>query len=91
MAQTNGLLPVPAAVLQKQSPLSHAPRGPARSKPASPPRQKAVIRRLPPGLTEDEFKDILGDEWKVGGEKVDWFRYKPGKISKEYVQLTGIL
>lgn len=84
---TNGFLSVPAAVLQKQSPPSNnAPRGSARSKPASP-RTKAVLRRLPPGLTADEFQDILGDEWKVGGEKVDWCRYIPGKISKEYVKL----
>lgn len=83
---TNGLLSVPAAVLQKQSPPSNAPRGgAARSKPASP-RTKAVIRRLPPGLAVEEFQDILGDEWKLGGEKVDWFQYKPGKISKEYVE-----
>jgi regulator of nonsense transcripts 3 len=86
---TNGVLPVPAAVLQKQSPPSNAPRGPARSKPTSP-RSKVVIRRLPPGLTEEEFQGVLGDEWKAGGGKVDWFQYKPGKISKEYV-LSGSL
>jgi regulator of nonsense transcripts 3 len=79
----NGVLPIPAAVLQKQSPTAN-PRGPARSKPNSP-RLKVVIRRLPPGLTQEEFEAALGDDWKVGGAKVDWFVYKPGKVSKEYV------
>lgn len=87
---TNGVLPVPAAVLQKQSPPSNAPRGPARSKPALP-RTKVVVRRLPPGLTEEEFQITLGDEWKVGGGTVDWFQYKPGKISKEYAEQPFLL
>jgi regulator of nonsense transcripts 3 len=80
----NGVLPIPAAVLLKQSAPPNAPRGPARSKPTSP-RLKVAIRRLPPGLTEEEFQGVLGDDWKVGGGKVDWFVYKAGKISKEYV------
>ncbi|KAK4223194.1 Smg-4/UPF3 family-domain-containing protein [Podospora fimiseda] len=42
---------------------------------------KVVVRRLPPGMTEEEFVTILGDEWKVGNGKVDWFSYAPGKIS----------
>lgn len=42
-----------------------------------------VIRRLPPGLTEDEFLKILGDEWRVGAGKVDWLRYDAGKVPKE--------
>ncbi|RDL40967.1 putative Regulator of nonsense transcripts 3A [Venustampulla echinocandica] len=44
---------------------------------------KLVIRRLPPGLTESEFLTVLGDEWKVGQGKVDWFLYKGGKDSKD--------
>jgi regulator of nonsense transcripts 3 len=44
---------------------------------------KLIVRRLPPGLTEDEFATILSDEWKVGNGKVDWFLYKPGKDSTE--------
>lgn len=84
---TNGVLPVPATVLQKQSPPTNAPRGPARSKSTSP-RLKVIIRRLPPGLTEEEFQVVLGDEWKVGGGRVDWFLFKAGKISKEYVQMS---
>ena len=45
---------------------------------------KIIIRRLPPGLTQLEFDEALGDEWKTGGDKVDWAVYKEGKVSKEY-------
>ncbi|KAK1776287.1 Smg-4/UPF3 family-domain-containing protein [Copromyces sp. CBS 386.78] len=43
--------------------------------------EKVVVRRLPPLLTEEEFFTILGDEWKMGHGKVDWFSYWPGKSS----------
>lgn len=56
----------------------------AASKPAGS-KMKLIVRRLAPGLTEAEFCSSLGDEWKVGQGKVDWFQYKPGKDSKEYV------
>ena len=49
------------------------------------PRLKVVVRRLPPGLTRLEFDTALGEEWKVGGQMVDWAVYKDGKVSKEYV------
>lgn len=81
----NGVLPISATVLQKNAPAS-APRGPSSR--ASAPRLKLVLRRLPPGLTKSEFEAALGDEWKVGGGKVDWMLYKTGKISKEYVQIS---
>jgi regulator of nonsense transcripts 3 len=45
--------------------------------------EKVVIRRLPPGLTEDEFQTILGDTWKSGNGKIGWYRYEKGKISTE--------
>jgi len=45
--------------------------------------EKVVIRRLPPGLTEEEFSAILGDTWKSGNGKVGWYRYEKGKISTE--------
>ncbi|KAI4171175.1 MAG: hypothetical protein LQ346_008766 [Caloplaca aetnensis] len=50
---------------------------------SSGPRLKLVIRRLPPGLTEDEFQTALGTEWKVGNGKVDWAIFKAGKVSKD--------
>jgi regulator of nonsense transcripts 3 len=49
--------------------------------------KKVIIRRLPPGMTADEFWNILGDEWKVGNGKVDWERYDNGEISNEWVFL----
>ena len=76
----NGVLSVPASATQKRG--GHGPiKQP--SQPAA--RLKLVIRRLPPGLTEDELESILGETWKTGAGKVSWSSYKPGKISKEYV------
>lgn len=45
--------------------------------------KKVVVRRLAPGMTQDEFWAALGDEWKGGQGKVDWTRWESGKISKE--------
>ena len=44
---------------------------------------KIIIRRLPPGLTQLEFEEALGDDWKARGDKVNWAVYKEGKVSKE--------
>lgn len=76
-----GVLQIPVSATQKGTP---AP-APAKSaaKPAAP-RLKLIVRRLPPGLTQAEFETNLGDDWKVGSGQVDWFQYKPGKVSKEY-------
>jgi regulator of nonsense transcripts 3 len=77
----NGVLEVPAAVLKKKdTPPTQPPRGPR--KPAE--RLKVIIRRLPPGLTQAEFEAAIGEEWKVGAGKINWFDYKPGKISKDF-------
>lgn len=78
----NGVLSIPAAATQKATP-SNATRAISMRAPAL--RLKLVLRRLPPGLTQPEFEAALGEEWKVGGGKVDWFIYKEGKISKESV------
>lgn len=77
-AGVNGVLPV--AVLQRNTP-AQPPRGPK----AAQPRLKLVLRRLPPGLTKAEFETAVGPEWKTGAGKVDWFNYRKGKISNEYV------
>ncbi|KAG6036460.1 hypothetical protein E4U40_000829 [Claviceps sp. LM458 group G5] len=45
--------------------------------------EKLVIRRLPPGMTEQELVTILGPDWEVNGGKVDWSSYVPGKISTD--------
>lgn len=47
--------------------------------------EKLVIRRLPPGMTEEECKAILGEEWQVGRGKIDWFEFAVGKVSTEFV------
>ncbi|KAF2264498.1 hypothetical protein CC78DRAFT_616663 [Lojkania enalia] len=72
----NGVLPV--QVLQKNAPAS-APRGPK----APQPRLRLLLRRLPPGLTKNEFDSIMGEEWKLGAGKVDSIVYKKGKVSKD--------
>jgi hypothetical protein len=74
--QANGVLAVPAAQVSGNA---------VKTQPAkSADKLKVVVRRLAPGLTEEEFTTILGDEWKVGQGKVDWFSYGPGKDSKKY-------
>ncbi|KAJ9667569.1 hypothetical protein H2201_002438 [Coniosporium apollinis] len=80
-AQANGVIPISAAAIQKGAAVNGAPRG--SSAKASAPRLKVVVRRLPPGLTQAEFEVAVGDEWRLGGGKVDWVLYKPGKISKD--------
>lgn len=73
---TGGLLPMPGSAPQKTK-TSNPP-----SKAAAP-RLKLLVRRLPPGLTQAEFEAAVGEDWKAGGGKVDWFQYKEGKVSKE--------
>ncbi|KAE8440444.1 hypothetical protein EG329_007600 [Mollisiaceae sp. DMI_Dod_QoI] len=75
-AQTNGVLAITASQTSSNSPR------PAAGK-ASNPKLKVIVRRLAPGLTESEFTSILGDGWKLGQGRVDWFLYKAGKDSKE--------
>ncbi|KAG6103297.1 hypothetical protein E4U14_006331 [Claviceps sp. LM454 group G7] len=45
--------------------------------------EKLVIRRLPPGMTEQELVTILGPDWEVNRGKVDWSSYVPGKVSTD--------
>ena len=52
--------------------------------------EKLIIRRLPPGMTHDEFSAILGPEWALSNGKVDWLSYVPGKLSTEYASLTQV-
>jgi regulator of nonsense transcripts 3 len=74
-----GVLPIPVSATQKpyvSLGKKSTPRSPAT-------RLKLLVRRLPPGLTQAEFEALLGEEWRVGSGKVDWFQYKNGKVSKE--------
>ena len=77
----NGVLSVPVSTTQKKT--TNAPfRQP--SQPLA--RLKLVVRRLPPGLTREEFEEVLGDEWKVGANRLSWVAYREGKVSKEWVK-----
>ncbi|OQE44107.1 hypothetical protein PENCOP_c002G07026 [Penicillium coprophilum] len=76
---TAGLLPISAAATQRAgsgAPAKKTPKPPA-------PRLKLLIRRLPPGLTQAELENALGDQWKTGAGNIDWLQYKPGKVSKD--------
>ncbi|KAI9713245.1 MAG: hypothetical protein M1820_001231 [Bogoriella megaspora] len=94
--QASGVLPISASALQRPSGGRDNHRRMARDQG---PRLKVVVRRLPPGLTQNEFETALGEEWKLGGGKVDWMEYRSGKISKDtakpsrpsraYLHLTG--
>ena len=48
-------------------------------------RLKVVIRRLPPGLTHEEFDSVLGHAWTAANGRVDWAQFRPGKVSREYL------
>lgn len=71
-SNTNGILQVNGAQTSR-----------AKQPPKPAARLKVIIRRLPPGLLESELKLSLGEEWEAGKGKVDYFRYKKGKESKE--------
>ncbi|KAL2869171.1 putative nonsense-mediated mRNA decay protein Upf3 [Aspergillus lucknowensis] len=73
-----GVLQIPASATQKSAP------PPSKRPPKlATPRLKLVVRRLPPGLTQEEFETALGAEWKSGAGRVSWYLYKPGKVSKD--------
>lgn len=80
------MLPIPVSATKKPAMVPRPPKTQGR---AGLPKLRLIIRRLPPGLTEDEFQTALGGEWKVGAGKVDWAAYKEGKISKESVTMSG--
>lgn len=77
----NGVLAVPASVTSKKANTSLPASNVAQKSGVR--RLRLIIRRLPPGLTQAEFEETLGEEWCMGAGKVDWFAYKDGKISKE--------
>lgn len=76
-----GVLPIRPAQTQGQADSSRS----AKSKAAAQDGIKVKVRRLPPGLTEQEFLTILGDSWKPGNGKVGWFSYNYGHTPKRYV------
>lgn len=83
-SRSNGVLSIPASATQRRNVPTHEAQ-PSR---AASTRLKIIIRRLPPGLTQLEFEEALGDDWKTRGDKVDWAIYKDGKVSKEYTYIV---
>ena len=79
-SRPNGVLSIPASATQKRN---ESASEVLASKLTST-RLKIIIRRLPPGLTQVEFEEAIGDDWKTNGGKVDWAVYEEGKVSKEY-------
>lgn len=77
--RSGGVLPVNAAA-RKTANASSTPKSSGRT-PAL--KLRLIIRRLPPGLTQNEFWAALGEPWKVGGGKVEWAAFQDGKISRE--------
>ncbi|KAI0010506.1 Smg-4/UPF3 family-domain-containing protein [Xylariaceae sp. FL0662B] len=74
LRKINGVLPVGTGQASNETPKATKAKVPPQGK-------KIIIRRLAPGMTEDEFWAILGDEWKKGNGKVDWVRFHEGEIS----------
>lgn len=53
----------------------------------SKPRTKLFIQSIPPGFTEDEFKELI----KNYISEIDYFLFKPGKIIRDpYGHLIGM-
>lgn len=80
--RANNVLAGPTTTTQRKPSRSNSQSNKVR---AAATKLKLVVRRLPPGLTQHEFEEALGKDWKAGGALVDWAAYKEGKISKERV------
>ncbi|EHA47593.1 hypothetical protein MGG_03912 [Pyricularia oryzae 70-15] len=79
VARQAGVLPVSAANVKDQAGTSQkSGRGKAPIE-----GQKIVIRRLPPGISEEEVLKYLEDEWQPNKGKVGWFSFMPGKTSND--------
>lgn len=88
MTRKPGVLPIDPSQTQAQNQADAFKTGKGRSA-ATQDGVKAKIRWLPPGLTEDELLNVLGDSWKPGNGKVGWFRYKAGHMPKGYALSNG--
>ncbi|CAJ2511310.1 Uu.00g069350.m01.CDS01 [Anthostomella pinea] len=74
--KANGVLSVGGSQAAHDAPKPSKAKATAQGK-------KVIIRRLPPGMTADEFWATLGEEWKEGNGKVDWTRFEVGEISQD--------
>ncbi|KAF6810989.1 nonsense-mediated mRNA decay protein [Colletotrichum musicola] len=80
--KTNGVI----AVSGQQSTATEAPKSSRSRAPVE--GHKVVIRRLPPGLTEEELWSKLGEEWKAGQGLASWHNYEPGKIQTDPAKIS---
>ncbi|KAI1337600.1 Smg-4/UPF3 family-domain-containing protein [Xylariaceae sp. FL0016] len=74
--KANGILPVSATQTTNDAPKVPKSKASAQGK-------KLVIRRLPPGLTEEEFWFKLGGEWKEKNGRVDWTQWCAGTVTQD--------
>lgn len=81
MTRKPGVLPIGPAHAQAQNHVDVFKPGNGRSA-AAQDGVKAKIRWLPPGLTDEELLNVLGDTWKPGNGRVGWFRFKAGHMPK---------
>ncbi|KAF6830122.1 nonsense-mediated mRNA decay protein [Colletotrichum plurivorum] len=80
--KTNGVI----AVSGQQGTATEAPKSSRSRAPVE--GHKVVIRRLPPGLTEEELWSKLGEEWKAGQGLVSWHNFEPGKIQTDPAKIS---
>ncbi|KAL2880541.1 hypothetical protein SGCOL_004263 [Colletotrichum sp. CLE4] len=74
--KTNGVPSASGQQATTDAPKSNKSRTPVEG-------DKVIIRRLPPGMTEQELLNNLGDEWKAGNGLVSWHNFESGKISHD--------
>ncbi|KXH65511.1 smg-4/UPF3 family protein [Colletotrichum salicis] len=74
--KTNGVPSASGQQATTDAPKSNKSRTPVEG-------DKVIVRRLPPGMTEQELWNNLGDEWKAGNGLVSWHNFESGKISHD--------
>jgi regulator of nonsense transcripts 3 len=74
---------MPTGILQKGTSSNANAAQSSKPKKDEGPRLKVVIRRLPPGLTENEYQSCVGSEWVLGQGKVDHYVWRSGKVSAD--------
>lgn len=79
--KANGVLPITTSQTAGNTQSSNTAKSGKTKTPVE--GDKILIRRLPPGLSEEEFWNILGHQWKPGKGLVDWCDFRAGKTSQE--------
>ena len=71
-------LPTAAPSVEAPTPAKTAPAGNGAQA-----GRKVMIRWLPPGMKASEFDRIMGADWAAGQGKVDWTRFRDGKVARK--------